>query len=54
MSTTTIVAFPGPRLTPAPEGGWYCIIGDHGWLVGDRRTALDEFRELVRIERHGR
>jgi hypothetical protein len=43
-----------PRIEPAAEGGWYCLLGDHGWLCGDRRQALDEFNELVRIEQRGR
>jgi hypothetical protein len=30
------------------------ILGNHGWLCGDRRQALREFDELDHIERRGR
>jgi hypothetical protein len=40
-----------PRIELAREGGWYVLRGDHGWLCGDRRQALEEHRSLVEIER---
>jgi hypothetical protein len=43
-----------PHIEPAHEGGWYVLLGSHGWLCGDRRAALTEFHELDRIERDGR
>jgi hypothetical protein len=52
-----IAAFPHhhPRIVPARDcEGFYVIRGDHGWLVGDRRAALAEVRELDRIQRYGR
>jgi hypothetical protein len=41
-----------PRIQPALEGGWYVLLGSHGWLCGDRRAALNEFHELDCIENH--
>jgi hypothetical protein len=40
-----------PCIEPAHEGGWYVLLGSHGWLCGDRRAALTEFHELDRVER---
>jgi hypothetical protein len=40
------------HIQPAREGGWYVLVGSHGWLCGDRRAALNEFHELDRIENH--
>jgi hypothetical protein len=34
------------------EGGFYVLLPTgHGWLFGDRRQALREFRSLESIER---
>jgi hypothetical protein len=41
-----------PHIEPALEGGWYVLLGSHGWLCGDRRAALNEFHELDHIENH--
>jgi hypothetical protein len=44
-----------PRIGRAVDcDGFYVLRDDHGWLVGDRRAALAQFRELDRIERRGR
>jgi hypothetical protein len=42
-----------PRIELAPEGGWYVVRGEHGWLCGDRQQALREFASIERIERWG-
>jgi hypothetical protein len=43
-----------PRIEHAVDcAGVYVICGDHGWLFGDRRSALREFETLERIERRG-
>jgi hypothetical protein len=34
------------RIVRAAEGGWYVIAGPHGWLHGDRASALAEKRWL--------
>jgi hypothetical protein len=46
---------PRPHIETARDcAGWYILNGSHGWICGDRRRALREFRTLVRIEREGR
>jgi hypothetical protein len=40
-----------PRIQPACEGGWYVLLGSHGWLCGDRHAGLTEFHELEHIEK---
>jgi hypothetical protein len=44
-----------PRIEPARDcqGVYVLLPNGHGWLVGDRRQALWQFRELVDIERFG-
>jgi hypothetical protein len=47
-----VITLPTPRIEPALDcAGWYVLRGSHGWLCGDRRQALAEFRDLVDIER---
>ena len=31
-----------------PDDGWLVLAGDHGWLHGDRRAAVDDARWLAR------
>ena len=48
--TARIIKFP-PRailVSEAPEGGWYVIVRSHGWLHGDRRSAIADARWLSR------
>ena len=50
-----IFRFVRPRIERELDGeGWLVRRGPHGWLCGDRRQALAEFRRLERIERRGR
>ena len=42
-----------PHIVPEPLGGFYVIRGSNGWLCGSRREAIEEFDELIRIERTG-
>ena len=47
MSTATIIRFPLRRssciwLLQAREGGWLVLHGAHGWVHGDRRSALED------------
>jgi hypothetical protein len=48
-----VIPFARPRIELAAEGGWYVIRGEHGWLHGDRRQAVDELDQLDRFERRG-
>jgi hypothetical protein len=49
---TTVIPLRRPHIERECDGeGWYCILGDHGWLCGDRLQAISEFTELERIER---
>jgi len=49
-----VTALPRPRIERERGAeGWFVIRGEHGWLCGDRRSALLEFEELERIERTG-
>jgi hypothetical protein len=53
VAVTTIIPLSRPRIEPERDGaGTYVLLPNgHGWLVGDRRQALWQFRELVDIER---
>jgi len=48
----TIIPMMRPRIEPERDGaGTYVVLpSGHGWLVGDRRQALQHFRELDDIE----
>jgi hypothetical protein len=48
---SSVLTLRRPHIQPAREGGWYVLLGEHGWLHGDRRAALNEFHELDAIER---
>jgi hypothetical protein len=55
IRTASVERLYRPHIAPEPLGGWYVVLpSGHGWLVGDRRAALAQFRELDRIERRGR
>jgi hypothetical protein len=52
---STVIRFTRPRIERSRDcHGWYVRLGDHAWLCGDRRHALEEFGKLVKIERWGR
>jgi hypothetical protein len=57
FGTSSVVAFTTwrPRIERERDGeGTYVVLPNgHAWLVGDRRQALRQFRELVDIERFG-
>jgi hypothetical protein len=51
MNVANVIPLRRPHIERECDGeGWYCILGDHGWLCGDRRQALHEFGDLVRID----
>jgi hypothetical protein len=54
-SSTAIIRLTRPRIEPERDGaGAYVVLPNgHAWLVGDRRQALWQFRELVDIEQFG-
>jgi hypothetical protein len=48
-----IIRFPARNaaaifISEAAEGGWLVLARDHGWLHGDRRSALADARWLAR------
>ena len=50
----SVVRFPARHhaavfVTPEPLGGWYAVLGSHGWLFGSRRQAIAEAQELARV-----
>jgi hypothetical protein len=55
FKSARIVSLPRPRLEHERGGeGTLVILGNgHGWLCGDRLSALREFAELDAIERWG-
>jgi hypothetical protein len=53
MSASIHVLLNRPHIVPEPLGGFYVILGSHGWLCGSRREAIDEFDAIIRIERTG-
>lgn len=50
--TAEVIRFPARRSTvillTSTEDGWIIIAGDHGWLHGDRSSALADARWLSR------
>jgi hypothetical protein len=53
-SATNVTLLSRPRIERKRDAdGTLVILGNHGWLCGDRRQALREFHELDRIERRG-
>jgi hypothetical protein len=46
--TAIIVQFPGVFVRKANEGGWLVLARDHGWLHGDRQSAIRDARWLSR------
>jgi len=48
----SVVRFPCRRQAAVfvcrePLGGWYAVLGSHGWLFGSLREAVAEARELA-------
>jgi hypothetical protein len=48
----SVVRFPCRRRSAVfvcrePLGGWYAVLGSHGWLFGSFREAVAEARELA-------
>jgi hypothetical protein len=55
MPVATVIRLVRPRIERSVDcPGWYVLLGDHAWLCGDRRHALEEFGKLENIERRGR
>ena len=51
MLDNVMIILPRPRIERARDcAGWYVLRGSHGWLCGDRRQVLAEFRDLVDTE----
>ena len=51
---TVVTSFTRPRIERERDGeGWLVLRGNHGWLCGDRRQALQEFDDLDTIGRTG-
>jgi hypothetical protein len=45
--TDNVVTAPVIRIIPEPDGGWLVLTHrGHGWLHGDRQSALEEKRWL--------
>ncbi|WP_316228640.1 hypothetical protein [Bradyrhizobium sp. SZCCHNR1045] len=44
---SNVVRVDFPRLEPDPPGGWFVVVGDHGWLYGSRREALAASRDFA-------
>lgn len=42
------IRLPVVRIEREPGGGWLVIFGQHGWLHGDRASALADKRWLDR------
>jgi hypothetical protein len=50
---SNIIRFPARNaaaifVSEAAEGGWLVLARDHGWLHGDRRSALADAQWLAR------
>jgi hypothetical protein len=47
--TALIIRFPEfhVRVVPANEGGWMVLCRSHGWLHGDRNTAVEDARWIA-------
>jgi hypothetical protein len=53
MSSDRIIRFPARRgraiwVLPLAESGWLVLARGHGWLHGDRRSALEDAEWLAR------
>lgn len=51
QSTSVILTANFPRIEADAPGGWFVVMGIHGWLFGSRREALIALRDLAKEAR---